>query len=314
MPALRNVQQICSVPFRSTLYPSYFHSFGMSKNYFVFVEQPFKLDIVKLATAYFRGVNWGSCLKFDEKDSTFFQVINIKTGKATSICYHADALVVFHHINAYEDDGHLVFDIIAYKDANLYDMFYLHNMTKETDNFIKANKDFSPPVCQRYVLPLNIQKDSPKGTNLVTLTDTTAQAVMQEDGSIYCKPDTIFEGMELPGINYNFNARKHKYFYGSRLEWSPHPNKIAKVDIVNKTHIEWEQKNCYPSEPVFVASPEAVEEDDGVILSSIISSDPSISPFLLILNAKTFEEIARASIPVPVHMDLHGLFIPGIVK
>lgn len=66
--ALKKVQQVCSVPFRSTLYPSYFHSFGMSENYIVFVEQPFKLDILKLATAYFRGVNWGSCLKFDEED------------------------------------------------------------------------------------------------------------------------------------------------------------------------------------------------------------------------------------------------------
>ncbi|XP_043965583.1 beta-carotene oxygenase 1, like [Gambusia affinis] len=310
-PALRKVQQICSVPFRSTLYPSYFHSFGMTDNYIVFVEQPFKLDIVKLATAYFRGVNWGSCLKFDEKDSTFFHIINIKTGKVKSLHYRADALVVFHHINAYEDDDHVVFDIIAYNDSNLYDMFYLHNMTKETDNFIQTHKEFSLPVCQRFVLPLNVHKDSPKGTNLVTLTDTTAQAVMQDDGSIYCKPDTIFEGMELPGINYNFNGRKYRYFYGSRLEWSPHPNKIAKVDIVTKTHVEWHQENCYPSEPVFVASPGAEDEDDGVILSSIVSSDPSVSPFLLILNAKTFEEVGRASIPVPVHIDLHGLFIPA---
>ena len=67
-PALRKVQQLCSVPFRSTLNPSYFHSFGMTENYIVFVEQPFKLDIVKLATAYFRGVNWGSCLRFDKDD------------------------------------------------------------------------------------------------------------------------------------------------------------------------------------------------------------------------------------------------------
>uniref|UniRef100_M3ZFJ3 Beta-carotene oxygenase 1, like n=1 Tax=Xiphophorus maculatus TaxID=8083 RepID=M3ZFJ3_XIPMA len=303
-PALRKVQQICSVPFRSTLYPSYFHSFGMTDNYIVFVEQPFKLDIVKLATAYFRGVNWGSCLKFDEKDSTFFHVINIKTGKVKSLHYRTDALVVFHHINAYEDDDHVVFDIIAYNDSNLYDMFYLHNMTKETDNFIQTNKEFSPPVCQRFVLPLN---DSPKGTNLVTLTDTTAQAVISTGSN----ESDCSAGMELPGINYNFNARKYRYFYGSRLEWSPHPNKIAKVDIVTKTHIEWHQENCYPSEPVFVASPGAEEEDDGVILSSIVSSDPSVSPFLLILNAKTFEEVGRASIPVPVHIDLHGLFIPA---
>lgn len=67
-PALGNVEQICSIPFRSTLYPSYFHSFGMTENYIVFVEQAFKLDILKLATAYFRDVNWGSCLKFDKDD------------------------------------------------------------------------------------------------------------------------------------------------------------------------------------------------------------------------------------------------------
>uniref|UniRef100_A0A3P9LTV0 Beta-carotene oxygenase 1, like n=1 Tax=Oryzias latipes TaxID=8090 RepID=A0A3P9LTV0_ORYLA len=312
-PALRQVQQICSIPFRSALFPGYFHSFGMTENYIVFVEQPFKLDIVKLATAYFRGVNWGSCLKFDEKDTTLFHIIDRKTGKKISAHYYADALVVFHHINAYEENGHVVFDMITYKDSNLYNMFYLHNMKKDTNAFIQTNQDFSPPVGQRFVLPLDVHKESPKGTNVVTLTDTSAEAVMQEDGSVYCKPDNIFVGMELPGINYKFNARKYRYFYGSRLEWSPHPNKIAKVDIATRTHLEWHQENCYPSEPVFVASPGAVEEDDGVILSSVVSSDPDITPFMLVLNAKTFEEIARASIPTTVHMDLHGLFIPDAV-
>lgn len=41
----------------------------MTENYIVFVEQPFKLDILRLATAYFRGVNWGSCLKYDKNDT-----------------------------------------------------------------------------------------------------------------------------------------------------------------------------------------------------------------------------------------------------
>lgn len=89
-----------------------------------------------------------------------------------------------------------------------------------------------------------------------------------------------------------------------------------------------------------MASPGAVEEDDGegflhptssitarpyltltsrvllpvgVVLSSVISTDPNISPFLLVLDAKTFAEIARASIPASVHLDLHGLFIPATV-
>lgn len=64
VPALKNVEVICTIPCRSLLTPSYYHSFGMTDNYFIFIEQPFKLDILKMATAYMRGVNWASCLKF----------------------------------------------------------------------------------------------------------------------------------------------------------------------------------------------------------------------------------------------------------
>ncbi|XP_074520250.1 beta,beta-carotene 15,15'-dioxygenase [Halichoeres trimaculatus] len=312
-PALRKVQQVCSIPFRSTLFPSYFHSFGLTENYVVFVEQPFKLDILRLATAYFRGVNWGSCLKYDKDDTALIHVLSRKTGKAVSTRFYADAFVTFHHINAYEDEGHVVFDLITYRDSNLYDMFYIENMRREGSSFTEANKVFSPPVCKRFVLPLHVQRDSPRGTNLVTLKDTTAQAQVQEDGSVYCQPDTLFEGLELPGINYKFNARRYRYFYGSRVEFSPHPNKIAKFDILTRTHLLWEQENCFPSEPVFVASPGAVEEDDGLILSSVISPDPKVSPFMLVLDARTMEEVARATIPASVHMDLHGHFIPASV-
>lgn len=62
--ALKNVETVCTVPSRTLLTPSYYHSFGMTDNYFIFIEQPFKLDILKMATAYMRGVNWASCLKF----------------------------------------------------------------------------------------------------------------------------------------------------------------------------------------------------------------------------------------------------------
>lgn len=32
----------------------------------------------------------------------------------------------------------------------------------------------------------------------------------------------------------------------------------------------WTEEECYPSEPVFVASPDAVEEDDGEYLMEIL--------------------------------------------
>lgn len=68
-PALKSSEVVCTVPCRSLLTPSYYHSFGMTDNYFIFIEQPFKLDILKMATAYMRGVNWASCLKFCPDES-----------------------------------------------------------------------------------------------------------------------------------------------------------------------------------------------------------------------------------------------------
>ncbi|XP_053710037.1 beta,beta-carotene 15,15'-dioxygenase isoform X4 [Synchiropus splendidus] len=309
--ALKDVQHVSSFPFRSRRFPSYFHSFGMTENYIVFVEQPFKLDVLKLATAYFRDTHWGACLKFDKGDITVFNIIDKKSGKRSATTFCGDALVVFHHINAYEEAGHVVVDLISYKDSNLYDMFYLHNLRQETKDFIEDASQFSPPTCQRFVLPLQSHQESPRGVNLVTLTDTTAEAVMREDGTIHCRPETLFSGLELPNINYKYSGKKYRYFYGSRMEWSPHPNKIAKFDIVTKTCQQWQQDNCFPSEPVFVASPDAQEEDDGVLLSSIVSPDPNILPFMLVLDAKNMKEIARATIPAQVHIDLHGVFIPA---
>lgn len=219
---------------------------------------------------------------------TYFHVINKNTGKAVSTRFYGDALVVFHHINAYEEDGHVVFDIIAYKDSNLYDMFYLHNIRQETKSFIEKNKLFSPPVCQRFVLPLNVQKVqfnweiTSKCTNITfpftiiawlscrsppkeltlwhyltlqlrhwcrrmgpsTVSQTYFLKVffffqkikyklyeIQYKNSLFSKTNVFYSstGLELPGINYNFNTRKYRYFYGSRLEWSPHPNKVKDV-------------------------------------------------------------------------------------
>lgn len=32
---------------------------------------------------------------------------------------------------------------------------------------------------------------------------------------------------------------------------------LIKVDTINKTRITWSEKNCYPSEPIFVPRPNA---------------------------------------------------------
>uniref|UniRef100_A0A4W3IN57 Beta-carotene oxygenase 1 n=1 Tax=Callorhinchus milii TaxID=7868 RepID=A0A4W3IN57_CALMI len=305
-----NCEVICSIPSRSLLRPSYFHSFGMTENYIVFIEQPFKLDILKLATAYFRGVNWASCLGWYPNDKTYIHLIDRETKKILSTKYYTDALVVYHHVNAYEEDGHVIFDIVAYNDNSLYDMFYLKILKLDDAAFEKQGKTFSSPSCRRFVIPLQHDKNVELGTNIVTLENTTASALKEKDGYVYCKPEILFEGIELPRINYDYNGKKYRYIYASKVQWRPVPTKIIKCDILTKTCYEWREDHCWPAEPVFVRAPEAKEEDDGVLLSSIVSSDPKTSSFLLVLDAKTFKELGRASVTADIHLDLHGLFIP----
>ncbi|XP_061449840.1 beta,beta-carotene 15,15'-dioxygenase [Rhineura floridana] len=303
---LKHLEVMCSIPSRSLLHPSYYHSFGISENYILFIEQPLKLDILKMATAYIRGANWASCLVFHKDDKTWIHLIDKRTKKPVSTRFYTDAMVLFHHVNAYEEDDHVVFDIISYTDNSLYQTFYLKNLDSNFEN-VKFN---SIPTCKRFVVPLQCDKDAEVGSNLVRLPSTTATAVKENDGSIYCQPEILREEIELPRINYDYNGKKYRYIFAAEVKWSPVPTKVVKFDILTKSSLHWEEEHCWPAEPIFVPSPSAKEEDDGIILSNIVTSEPQKLPFLLILDAKTFKEIARAVVKVDMHLDLHGLFIP----
>lgn len=304
---LKSAEVLCSIPAHHLLSPSYYHSFGMTENYIIFIEQPLKLEIVKLATAYFRGVNWASCISFHSDEKTYFHIVDKRTKKPVAEKFYSDALVSYHHINAFEEDGHVVFDIIAYKDNSLYEMFYMANLRKD---LTPDTASTSIPTCKRFVVPLHYDKEAKVGDNLVKIPITTATAVKDKDGKICCQPEILCEGIELPRINYDYNGKNYRYIYASHVEWRPIPTKIVKFDVVTKKMLVWTEDMCWPAEPVFVPRPDGKEEDDGVILSSIVSSDPKKSPYLLILDAKTFKEVGRASVKANIHLDLHGIFIP----
>lgn len=121
------------------------------------------------------------------------------------------------------------------------------------------------------------------------------------------------------------------------------------MDLKTRETTTWCEAECYPSEPVFVPAPEAKvgvfgyshisrnaslylmalgdgsdllilrnflgiqEEDDGVLLSALVfGGDRSNAVALLVLDAKTFEELGRAEFvtPSPAPKCLHGWFLP----
>ncbi|KAM7057946.1 beta,beta-carotene 15,15'-dioxygenase [Molossus nigricans] len=306
---LQHMEVLCSLTSRSLLSPSYYHSFGVTENYIVFLEQPYRIDILKMATAYIQGVNWASCLTFHKQDKTYIHIIDQRTGKPVPTKFYTDPMVVFHHVNAYEEDGSLLFDVIAYEDNSLYDYFYLANLKQD----IKERSGNNPiPALKRFAVPLRTDQNAEVGSNLVQLASTTARALKEKDDQVYCQPELLFKGLELPQINYAHNGKRYRYVFAVDVHTSSSPTKILKYDLLTKSILQWEEDYCWLSESLFVPTPGATDEDDGIILSVIISSEPQKPPFLLVLDARSFTELARAYIDADVHPDLHGLFIPDV--
>ena len=77
---------------------------------------------------------------------------------------------------------------------------------------------------------------------------------------------------------------------------------IIKGNAVTKEVISWSEDGMLPGEPIFVPNPAATSEDDGVLLVPLINSNVENQATLLILDAKSMKEVARAT------FDIKGAF------
>ncbi|XP_050716720.1 carotenoid isomerooxygenase-like [Eriocheir sinensis] len=302
-----------TVAARWLLNPCYMHSFAMTDNYWVIIEQPLVVSVAKILKVLVKQDALIDALQWWEKE-TKIHVVRRDTGRVTSTQYVTETFFFLHTINAYEDRGHIVLDIAAYKNAEM-----LHCM------FVEAlkNASYDPTYAQmfrgrpkRWVLPLQPDKDANTHTNLVTLPDTTCRGRWIKKGVVYVTPELLADiGCEVPRIYYEeYNGRYYQYFYAICSDVDhPKPGTLVKVDVVNKQHVEWSEDNVYPSEPIFVPAPFAKREDEGVVLSALLRArglDREVC--LLVLDAASFTELARVEFlsPGPVPKCLHGWFVP----
>ena len=117
----------------------------------------------------------------------------------------------------------------------------------------------------------------------------------------------IDEPIELPRINYGrCNERPYRYVWGVGAGggWI---DRIVKADVVERRSTTWSEEGCFPGEPVFVAAPDADGEDEGVLLSIVLDGRKGNS-FLLVLDARSLDELARAEVPHHIPFGFHGQF------
>ncbi|PIK37041.1 hypothetical protein BSL78_26127, partial [Apostichopus japonicus] len=285
--------------------PSYYHSYGMTENYFILVEQPLFVNSLRLAFGGLFRYSFEDATYFDDRKKTVIRVFSRKTGKSlvTRYKYTADPLFLFHHINAYEEDDHIVFDVAAYDNPSIIKQTYFSNLASPSE---------PPPESsvRRFVLPQHME--GKVSDDLNKLSYTSATAVIKIDGSVHCTPEILcHESLDLPRINYDYNARKYRYAYfvGNFLPSESSPFNLTKLDVEEKSFKSWSEKDCFASEPVFVPRPGGEAEDDGVILSAVVRQTENPSSFLLVLNAADFTEIGRAEIDRQIPATLHGLYV-----
>jgi carotenoid cleavage dioxygenase-like enzyme len=252
--------------------PAYMHSFGLTLRWLVLVEFPLVVNPISIPLSgrpYIENFRW------KPERGTRVTFVDRSSGKATGP-FETEPCFAFHHVNSFERDGEIVVDMCTYEDAAIVSDLYMGNL--------RAGGPIAEPELRR----LRIHPE--RG-------EVTSERVV-DDGQV-----------ELPRINYGrCNERAYRYIWGVSNSGSGWVDTIVRIDLESRTRSAWTADGCYPGEPVFVPAPGASGEDEGVLLSVVFDSANG-SSFLLVLDAATLGELARAVVPHGIPYGFHGQYV-----
>ena len=248
--------------------PAYTHSFAMSERTLILAEFPLVTTPLRLL---FGGRPFIESYRWLPSRGVRFTVIDKETGAIVRRA-EAEACFCFHHVNAFDEDGAVVLDLLAYPDARVIDAFYLAEL--------RAGKAIPQSLLTRFTIPL--------GEGPVT------QTVLSD------------APLEFPRIAYSRLAgRRHRYVWGASPTGNGFFGSLVKQDLETRKLANWTEKDTFPGEPVFVPAPNAEAEDEGVLLSVVLDGEGGRS-FLLAVDAATMSECARAYAPHVIPFGFHG--------
>lgn len=155
-----NASIIAEIPARWQMNPSYMHSFAITENYFIIIEQPLSISMVESLKAKYLRRPLASIFKWFQNECTFFYVICRRTGQR-KFTFMAAPFFYLHTINAHERGDYIVVDICCYRDPSVLDCMYVEAMEnmQTIKNYSKMFR--SRPL--RFVLPVakKYQREAP---------------------------------------------------------------------------------------------------------------------------------------------------------
>ncbi len=252
--------------------PAYMHSFGMTGRYLILAEFPLVVNPLRLLLSgkpFIRNYEW------EPDRGVRFHVVDKDSGKSTRMV-HDGAFFGFHHVNASEEGKDLFVDIVVHPDSTVIDRLYLDRL---------------------------------RSAEPIPTTGRLTRFRIREDGNVVGE-QLSDRPIELPRFDYARRAgQRYRYVYAAGSD-APGDflDNLVKIDLERNVAASWSEEGCYPGEPVFVPAPEMANEDDGVILSVVLDTRKGAS-FLLILDASTFGELARAELPHHIPFGFHGHYL-----
>ncbi len=284
---------------------AYIHSFFLSEKYVVLCVPSTHYKACGARILWERNV-LEAIKPFDLARKTQWFVVDRHHGRGVVAEFESDAGFFFHSVNAFDQvDGNgipaVICDVIEYSSFDILHSLY-YDVILDRDG--AAAKSFSDPAkaaaliprLTRYRLPL---ADSSSGKQ---------EAAKMRPAERVCSTQGPRAG-ELPTINEAMATKPYTFTYSV-----PTRGLSTLVDAIAKTNVEtgravlWAGPRGHtPGEPIFVARPEAVTEDDGVLLSVVLDGNTEKS-YLLCLDAKKMEEMA-AEAPFPIALGFHGVHV-----
>lgn len=250
----------------------YVHSFGLTPRHGILVAHPFlvtPLNMLWSSKGYIDHFAW------QPEEGTRFVLMNREKGSTRE--HVGDALFVFHTVNAFEDDGATILDLLAYPDADIV-------AALRVDRMLTQLPDLRPSLV-RVILRAGVERAS-----MEKLTDV---------------------GFEFPSTNYRLvSGRPYRFVWGacdSPRASGEYSSAIIKVDLQTGRATSFGDDAHVFGEPLFVARPEGTTEDDGVLLTVGSAQDAETS-VLAVIDAQTMALIASAEVMRSIPLGFHGSF------
>lgn len=131
---------------------NYFHSFGLTENHIIFLEQALLLSVKGLVSGAILNKPMTDAILTKPDQKTRIYIIDKNTGEISKKYFFTDPLISFHHINAFETyEPHFInIDICGY-DPKCFEVNDFKYKKMFSDTFLYSNP--MKPCAKRIQIP-----------------------------------------------------------------------------------------------------------------------------------------------------------------